>query len=316
MGFLCAGGLVLPTRNGRFSARRAGSIGTLSCARQSYRTLRLGFVLAASFCFVFPRAARAAEATAAPVETDLPTPPPPTSFAGEPNGPLPPPPPPKTSAGSPPSGAEPSPPPVAVPARPGAPGSDLPPLPPAPRGARLHDGFYLRLGVGLGLGGALISSDSKSVGDYSFGGGAGAFDAWIGGTPLTGLAMGAAISGVGLGSSERSVDGNRVSGDVSGSSGLLGYFVDVFPDPERGLHFGGALGLASARAEVKDSGRKFEGGGLGLQAWGGYEFWVSPQWSLGGMLRFIGSMTREEEAGVAYRASLGAATLSFTALYH
>ena len=172
------------------------------------------------------------------------------------------------------------------------------------------------MAAGLGFAGALVSSDSKSIGDYSFGGGAGALDLWIGGTPTPGLAMGGALSAFGLSSSRRSVDGNRVSGDVSGSSGLLGFFADVFPDPERGLHFGGALGLASGLAEVNDSGRKFEGGGLGLAAWGGYDFWVSPQWSLGGMLRFMGSVTRQEKENVDYEASLGAATLSFTALYH
>ena len=204
----------------------------------------------------------------------------------------------------------------AVPAPPGAPGSDLPPPPRAPRGASSHDGLYLRLALGVGLGGSLISSDSKSFDDYSFGGGAGAFDFWLGGTPVPGLAMGAAFSVLGLGSSQRTVDGNRVSGDVTGSTGLLGYFVDVFPNPARGLHFGGALGFASGAAKIKDSDREFLGGGLGLEAWGGYDFWVSQQWSLGGMLRLLGSVTREEDAGVAYGASLGAATLSFTALYH
>jgi hypothetical protein len=172
------------------------------------------------------------------------------------------------------------------------------------------------MAVGLGIAGVLVSSDAKSIGDYSFGGGTGAFDLWIGGTPTPGLAMGAALSGLGLNSTHRSIDGNRVSGDVSGGTGLLGYFLDVFPDPERGLHFGGALGFASGTAEVKDSGRKFEGGGLGLEAWGGYDFWVSPQWSLGGMLRFMGSVTRQEKENVAYEASVGAATLSFTALFH
>jgi len=172
------------------------------------------------------------------------------------------------------------------------------------------------MGVGLGFGGALVSSDSKNIGDYSFGGAAAGFDLWIGGTPMAGLAMGGVLSGLGLGASKRSVDGNRVDGDVSASTGMLAYFVDVFPDPERGLHFGGALGLASAQTEVKNGGRKFEGAGLGAQAWGGYDFWVSPQWSLGGMLRFAGSVTRQDDAGVAYEASLGVVMLSFTALYH
>jgi hypothetical protein len=180
----------------------------------------------------------------------------------------------------------------------------------------LHDGFYLRMAAGLGIAGAQVSSDSTSVADYSFSGGAGAFDLWVGGTPTPGLAMGAALSGLGLSSSKRSVDGHQVSGDVTGSTGLLGYFVDVFPDPRRGLHFGGALGFASGDAEVKDTSRHFRGGGFGLQAFGGYEFWISPEWSLGGMLRFLGSVTREDQDDVGYRASLGAATLSFTALYH
>ena len=200
--------------------------------------------------------------------------------------------------------------------RPGAPGSDLPALPPAPRGVNFHDGFYLRGALGLGLGSALVSSDTKSIGDYSFSGGAGAFDLWIGGTPTPGLAMGAAISVLGLNSSRRTVDDRRVSGDVTGGSGLLGYFVDVFPEPERGFHFGGALGIASGSAKVKDSPREFEGGGLGLEAWGGYDFWVGPQWSLGGMARLLGSVTRDKKDDVNYGSSLGALTLSFTALYH
>ena len=127
---------------------------------------------------------------------------------------------------------------------------DLDPLRPAPLGGHSHDGFYLRVALGLGVGGALVSSDSKSIGDYTFGGGSGAWDVWLGGTPSPGLAMGAAITGLGLNSGNRRQDGNPVAGEVSAALGLLGYFVDVFPDPERGFHFGGALGLASGSAEV------------------------------------------------------------------
>ena len=199
---------------------------------------------------------------------------------------------------------------------PGAQGSDLPVLPPTPRGVHSHDGFYLRMALGVGAGGALVSSDSTSIGDYSFGGGGGALDLWLGGTPSPGLAMGAAITGLGLSSSKRRQDGNSLAGDVSAASGMLGYFVDVFPEPERGFHFGGALGFASGTAEVKDSDRKFKGNGLGLQAWAGYAFWVSPQWSLGGMARLMGSLTRDKSDNANYESSIGAATLSFTALYH
>lgn len=180
----------------------------------------------------------------------------------------------------------------------------------------MHDGFYLRLALGLGVGGALVSSDSKSVGDYSFAGSGGALDLWLGGTPIPGLALGGALTGFGIGSDRRRVDGQTISGDLTGASGMLGFFADAYPDPEAGFHFGGALGVVSASTEIKDGGRKLRGGGVGLQAFGGYDFWVGDQWTIGGMARLIGSLTRETHDEAKYQTSLGGFTLSFTALYH
>jgi hypothetical protein len=161
----------------------------------------------------------------------------------------------------------------------------------------------------------LVSSDSKSLGDYNFRGAGGALDLWIGGTPVSGLAMGVALSVLWLDSTRTHVDGTPVPNDVTGSTGLLGYFVDAFPNLERGLHFGGALGLANTTVEVNGD-QKFRGGGVGLEAWGGYDFWISPQWSLGGMLRLMGSVSRQDKENVSYETTLGGAALSFTALYH
>ena len=67
---------------------------------------------------------------------------------------------------------------------------------------------------------------------------------------------------------------------------------------------------------MKNSGRKFEGGGIGLGAWLGYDMWVSPQMSLGGLLHFTGSVTRQAVGDVTYQTTLGSASLAFTALYH
>jgi hypothetical protein len=173
------------------------------------------------------------------------------------------------------------------------------------------------LALGLGASGALVSSDATSVPNYSFAGGGATADVWLGGTPTPGLAMGGALSLLSVKSTTRRVDGDSRSGDVSGTMGLLGFFADGFPDLERGFHFGGSLGLASARATVKGSARdEFNGGGVGLGAWLGYDMWVSPQWSLGGLLHFMGSLTRENRDDVNYQTSLGGAGLSFTALYH
>jgi hypothetical protein len=180
----------------------------------------------------------------------------------------------------------------------------------------LHDGFYLRMGLGLAYGGALVSSDSKSVGDYNFGGVGATLDVSVGGTPTPGLALGAVLSALRAGSSKRQVSGHSISGDVSASTGLLGFFADVFPDPEQGFHFGGALGVASGHAELTGSAKTYDGGGIGLEAWTGYDFWVSPQWSLGGAVRFMGSVTRQDTDAVKYESSIGGMSLSFTALYH
>jgi hypothetical protein len=309
---------MLPMRSERFVvARRGRSIGTLRFRSQDKRVEMLGFGLVLALSISLPAPARAAGTAAAPAESApaLPPPPPSTVVPAAASEPVPPAPAPAPGPPVPAVVALPVPVAVAV-APPGTPGSDLPPPPRPPWGAKLHDGFYLRMAVGLGIAGASISSDSSSLGEYSFAGAAGALDLWIGGTPVPGLAMGGALSGLGLNSSRRTADGQAVSGDVAGGTGLLAYFVDVFPDPGRGLHFGGAIGFASAAGEVKDSGRKFAGGGLGLEAWGGYQLWVSPQWSLGGMLRLMGSVTGEDKEGVSYRGSVGGGTLSFTALYH
>ncbi len=199
--------------------------------------------------------------------------------------------------------------------KPGTLGSDLPPLPPQ-RGVHYHDGFYLRMALGLGVSGVSVSSDAVSVPDFSFSGGGAAADLWIGATPIPGLALGGALTGLSVSSTTRRISGDGEAGDVMASMGLLGFFVDGFPEPARGLHVGGELGLASGVAEVKDSGKKFQGGGVGLGAWLGYDMWVSSQWSLGGLVRFTGSLTGENSDDVNYQTSIGGASLSFTALYH
>jgi hypothetical protein len=126
------------------------------------------------------------------------------------------------------------------------------------------------MGLGVAVSGAQVSTDANSVPNYSFGGSGGAADIWLGGTPATGLAMGGALSVLGLNNTKRRVDGESRSGDVSGSMALLGFFVDDFPDAARGLHFGGAVGLATARAAAKgNDSDTFNGAGAGLGAWVG-----------------------------------------------
>lgn len=288
----------------RFIEQRAASIGTLRSSSQQKRRGRGAFAALAGAIFLLTPLARAEEPEGA-------TPAPVSPFTGTTDGPAP-----ALSASPAPRALPPAPTPR-VTSRPGAPGNDLPTVPPPPRGAHYHDGLYLRMALGLGFSGSLVSSDAASVPDYSFSGGGAAVDVWLGGTPLPGLALGGGLSVSSAKSTTRRIADESHSGDVSGDAELIGFFIDGFPDPERGFHVGGMVGLASSHTKIKDSSKDdFSGAGGGLGAWLGYDMWVGEQWSLGGMLRFTGTLARDEHDGVKYQTSQGGVALSFTALYH
>jgi hypothetical protein len=191
------------------------------------------------------------------------------------------------------------------------------------RGYHVHDGFYLRLGAGVGGGAASVSTNRNSSPNFELGGAGLAGNLWVGGTPWSGVAIGGLLSFQGMGDGDVRVEGDGSGEGMNGSMALLGLFIDAFPDPLRGLHFGGAVGLAGiggrseSHALEDDHGvADLEAGGLGASAWVGYMGFVGPQWSLGGMLQLTGAATAQEQDGVTRRASGGALSLSFTALYH
>jgi hypothetical protein len=190
-------------------------------------------------------------------------------------------------------------------------------------GYHVHDGFYLRIGAGLGGGHASISTDRTSVPNFGVGGAGLALNLWIGGTPWRGIAIGGMGSYQGLRDSNTVVEGQETGLGMNGGTLLIGPFIDAFPDPLRGLHVGGSLALAglSAKAdshalETDHNVRDYNGGGFGGSAWIGYMGWVGPEWSLGGMLQLTGFTTSKKDTDVDRRGSGYALSLSFTALYH
>jgi hypothetical protein len=157
-------------------------------------------------------------------------------------------------------------------------------VPTRKQGVRTHDGFYLRMSLGGGSVAARgYRSDSAGAEqEYSFEGNAVQGDLLIGGTPMPGLVLGGAY----LGSyAARSQETERDGTDVGMSFGVVGPFIDIYPDPRGGLHLGGMLGPAASvtyddRYEEKTAAVGFGGG-----VWVGYDFWIGDQWSLGGVLR-------------------------------
>jgi hypothetical protein len=180
---------------------------------------------------------------------------------------------------------------------------------------RTHDGFYLRLGLGLGSLSLDVDPSDGTLDATSASASAVAFDLLIGGTPGRGLAIGGALL-VSAGSAAGvDVGGVETNENAALTTGIIGAFVDGFPDPHGGLHIGGTVGLASASLERDGSTDDFRGGGVGLAGWVGYAAWLGPEWSLGGMLRFYGAVTRDP-TGDGFAGRSGGLVITASGLFH
>jgi len=184
--------------------------------------------------------------------------------------------------------------------------------PPAAPG-RVHDGFYLRLSAGGGLVNLDVNPEPGFDDDSTNGAGV-AFDLLVGGSPFRGTALGGALL-LDIGPSMTLASGTGKEASSALGIALIGPFVDAFPDPKRGWHFGGVLGLSALSLEAIDSAHH-RLLGFGGAIWGGNEFWVGDEWSLGGALRVAHTQTRGDAGSVDLNAFTFSAALMLTAAYH
>lgn len=154
--------------------------------------------------------------------------------------------------------------------------------PPAPlqRTDFVHEGLYFRFSAGPGFMTTSVkdkATDSRaSATDFSLGS-----ELLIGGSPTPGMTFGGGIQGnLGL------------STDPTFSY-LVGPFFDAFPNNKEGFHLGTMLGFAGAAVSAGPSSTLFGGG---LSAFGGYDFWVAPEWSVGLNLRGTGAQLVSADA--------------------
>jgi hypothetical protein len=158
---------------------------------------------------------------------------------------------------------------------------------PSQEGVREHDGFYLRLALGIGYlegrhsyrccGGTLLVHRMWGVSQL------GTFA--VGGTLGRGLVLGGGLWGATLPSV--TVSGTQENGDANPtfydfqedqgvlSTSIVALFLSWYPDPREGWHVSGATGLALVNGE------RWTRAGVGLVLEGGYDAWVGKQWSLG-----------------------------------
>jgi hypothetical protein len=185
--------------------------------------------------------------------------------------------------------------------------SVAPPPAPVQRTYQVHEGLYVRANLGLGT----LSSDLSGAqgGDLSSSGLELDADLLVGG----GLAPGVTLGGGLMYATQLS--GDWEFGDLEVSSGdlstvLVGPFIDGFPSAKDGWHFGGLAGLAIATFEPGPGADSSSAVGFGGSVWAGHDFWVAPEWSVGGLLKVTALRATDDDI----TATKLAFTLAFTAV--
>jgi hypothetical protein len=177
----------------------------------------------------------------------------------------------------------------------------LPAPPPAPEAppptascscALRHDGFYTRITSGFAYTSVFGSGPNGSA---SVSGTGSLFSLAIGGTLAPGIVLAGVLAGTtGTSTFHGGPFANATITGAAGSTGPIaasdnagassfdvGLLLDWFPDPAKGLHVGGSVGLGGVALTNQADGSFISGLGLGAGLFGGYDFWVGPAWSLG-----------------------------------
>ena len=146
------------------------------------------------------------------------------------------------------------------------------------------------------------------------------YELMMGGTLSSGVVLGGGLLAQDIVSpkveTKTSASGPKVAVDPSSDRlgiALAGLFVDWFPIERAGAHVGAMLGLG--RVGLQDSkGNTPSGGGASL--FGGYDFWVGSQWSLGLEGRALAVRTERDVPAVTFEDSALGFQLLVSALYH
>lgn len=190
------------------------------------------------------------------------------------------------------------------------------PAPAVARTAHVHDGFYLRVGLGTGPLG-LTLDDDRTDQKFETGGFDLSLDLRIGGTPSAGVVIGGALFAHALTSADLEERGRSTGLDPNVGVGLIGPFLEGYPDDRSGLYGGGALGLARVQySELGPDREQTETAGFGLAVWIGYDIWVGDEWSIGPALRFMSTITSNNSEAQDLTTTTRGLTLSFSGTYH
>lgn len=188
---------------------------------------------------------------------------------------------------------------------------------PVQRTYHYHEGFYLRASLGFGDYRASYSDGKRPDLDFSEHGNSMSIDLLIGGSPSPGVSIGGGLLIEPLFGSDYRRHGLG-AGSHGGAATLIGPFIDGFPDPTKGWHLGGLIGVAAQsfqniNATGSDAHRA---AGIGGAAWFGYDFWVAREWAIGPQLRLMGMRTADTQSGEDVTAFARSFTLGLSAVFN
>jgi hypothetical protein len=140
-----------------------------------------------------------------------------------------------------------------------------------------HDGFYFRFSnettyLGFHGEGPEGKASIKGLGSGGV--------LMIGGTPLPGLVIGGTLGSSTLRGKFNGRPRDADESDATIARADVGAFVDWFPQPDGGWHVGAAIGFglpALTKSAIEDA----VGASVVGKVFGGYDWWIGPQWSLG-----------------------------------
>ena len=194
--------------------------------------------------------------------------------------------------------------------------------------ARFHDSFYMRMTVGAGYVGAHQTFDpqpnvspspglpvtpvfSSEIGIKAW---TTSFDIMFGGTPVPGFVVGGTFIFNAGPQPTVTLGDTSVTSNSSFVFWLPAMFIDVFPNPKQGFHFGAIGGISVVNWERTGTGS--DATGVGGGAFVGYDAWVGTQWALGGLIRALGGTATDTDGDGRARFSVGNIALLGTALFH
>jgi hypothetical protein len=192
------------------------------------------------------------------------------------------------------------------------------PGPDADSGVHRHDGFYLRLGLGGGALKADFTGGEPNAPDATAKGGSVLMDILLGGTPARGLVVGGGYHVVGATEPEFEVGANYTGSGGSLFQGVVGPFVDFFPDDEGGFDVGALAGMALVQLstpKIFGFGEDISHRGFGASAFAGYTLWLASQWSMGLTGRVTWTTTTNTDVSDQTGKALGWGFM-LTAIYH